>query len=75
MPSGNTSGSKLMSRALPGPSVCTAEIVIVPASTVRRDVGQGLVASWVGSPGSPMVMTSRQLTGRCATVRISSSNR
>ena len=57
MPSGRTNGSKLISRALPASSVCTAVMVMVPALIDRRDCGQGLVASLVGSPGSPMVST------------------
>ena len=63
MPSGSTVGSKLMSRAFPASSVCTALIVMVPASIERRESGQGLVASLVGSPGAPMVRINRQLNG------------
>ena len=37
MPSGRTNGSKLISRALPASSVCTAVMVMVPALIDRRD--------------------------------------
>ena len=50
-------------------------MVMVPASMVRRVGGQAFVASLVGSPGSPMVSTSRQLSGRRASAWMRSSNR
>jgi len=75
MPPGNTVGSKLMSRAFPAASVCTALIVMVPASIVGRESGHGLVASLVGSTGAPMVRINRQLSGPRVTASLRASNR
>jgi hypothetical protein len=64
MPEGSTSGSKLTSRQLPGVSLDVIDHQ-VPASTCRRLLGQGFVASPVGSAASPVVTTRCHWTGAC----------
>src|SRR6516165_5372313 len=55
MPSGNTRGSKLMSRAVLVSSLSTRSSVSVPTLTCSRPAGQAMVASLVGPPGWPAV--------------------
>src|SRR6202522_3783335 len=74
MPDGSTNGSKLMSRALPGPSVATEVRVSVPASMTRRSGGHGMVASFTGSDGAPRVSINRHCSGPDLSWRTTSSN-
>src|SRR5580658_4428681 len=63
IPSGSTSGSKLMSRVGLVSSLSMESIVKIPASICFRSGGQGRVASAVGSPGWPTVRIKRQCRG------------
>src|SRR5580700_11984834 len=63
IPSGSTSGSKLMSRVGLISSLSIESIVNTPASICFRSGGQRSVASAVGSPGWPTVRIKRQCRG------------
>src|SRR5580700_3503170 len=63
IPSGSTSGSKLMSRVGLISSLSIESIVNIPASICFRSGGHWRVASAVGSPGWPTVSMKCQRTG------------
>ena len=75
MPTGNTNGSKLMTRAELVSSLSIVSRVKVPTSTCSRPSGHGMVASSVGSPGWPMVMIKCHCNGCWWMLAISASKR
>src|SRR5439155_11318959 len=75
IPAGSTKGSKLISVAALVSSLSTRSSVKVPTSTCWRSAGQAVLASLVGSPGCPMMTTTRHCSGWRWIAAISASKR